>query len=247
MTKQSVRKAKLFIKGLKDPIIMSEEKGMVATRIIQGKEDDLQYGNLSSTSAVTLYDEQNKMLWSGIKGDMRYVEYFTDKKEIVVSREDLSSFGQMIEPYLVAKGNEDYNELVSKLANDIAKPKKTSVYSPAVMNKIKIIREKNLNEVDIKIEASKIADEHFIGMLTQKGENRFLQDRGAIRICKDGNIAIKKNVLTGDIPYEKYKNLISLWLSEKESKSFGIERQIEGYEDLVKQVHVDNEPDTSNW
>lgn len=191
-----MKRAKLIIKGLKEPIFISEQDGLHARSLVEDSE----------VSPLQILRVGN---WSGPKSEIRYV-FFENETELDevdtrhFSDNEMEDFKEQIEPFTVQKDDEEYKSRL-ELFLEAVKDQKGVHMLPRMKEAVERILEGNLSEEEIKKEAQKYVDDNFVGKLTIRGELRFLEQKKAIRLYENGT----SHVLLNNDKKSLYKELSS--------------------------------------
>lgn len=176
-----MKRAKLIIKGMKEPIFVSESDGLHARSIVEDSE-------ISLSQVVRVGN------WSGAKSEIRYV-FFEEEKdynEIDTSNFtdiEMDEFKKQISPFTIQRGDEEYEKRVD-LFIDGVKSQKGTYMPPYMKDTVLALKEKHLQDDDLRIEAENYVNRNLVGKLTKKGELKFLESRKAIRVYDDGTFHI---------------------------------------------------------
>lgn len=171
-----MKTAKLFIKGMREPLNLTEQQGLQAKAF---KEN------------ISLQDDETveiRNIWTGDKGDIRYVVFdtspeYNERKKF--SNNDLKEFGKELKPYLLKEDDDEFNYLVEETIKDI-KSNKQFICSQETMARIEQIRDLHLSDDDLLEKAKELVRVNYVGKLTKKGEMRYLVDMNVIKITEDG-------------------------------------------------------------
>lgn len=225
-----MKKAKLYLKGVRTPLELTEEQGLKAKLV---KEDP----TILNSTNVTLADG----LWTGEKGDIRYIMF-----ETVVDYKDsnnftsyeLKEFEKELESYLLTKEDAEFKDLVDGLVKDIVDNRQL-FYSTEMLAEILAIRELHLKEADIFKRAEKLILKGYVGTLTKKGELKFLEDRLLIKIHDDGkDFSVIKNS-DNSIPYNAMNQKLSEYHSYKGRITYAKQMDVKHLEEMAERVGVD--------
>jgi len=128
--------AKLFIRGSRDPLEITEEQGKKANQIKKGEGE---YAGLTDKDTISIGD-----IWTGEKGDLRYVKFegSIDKVEKVYSSKELFSFAEEIKPYCIQEGDDDFKRWVDLLVNNILDVKSKMFWNRELKNLLIGVRNK---------------------------------------------------------------------------------------------------------
>jgi len=226
--------ALLYIKGLNQPISLTEEEGRMAKEV---RENDSKY---PPGTKVDLG------VWSGNKEDMKYVVFekntYANTQKQYYSYHELREFEKEIEPYFIKRGDVEYNSLVALICKDILGDGQI-IWSQKLVNIINELRAKNITSEQAQVEAEGIVDKYFVGKLFKDGETRFFVDNKAIRVDDFGNKIVLINRATGESPYTELNQKITEWREMKNRNEEGEEAKLQQYEDLVQQISVNHQND----
>ncbi len=106
--------AKLYIRGVREPIELTEEQGRKADKIKKGEGE---FASLGDKDTISIGD-----MWTGEKGDLRYIKF--DKviepvQETAFSAKEMFDFEREISPYFVKDGDDEFKRFVNLYINDI--------------------------------------------------------------------------------------------------------------------------------
>ena len=227
-----MKKAKLYLKGKREPIELTEEQGLKAKAV---KEDS----TILNSENVSLADG----LWTGEKGDIRYVmfevvpEY---NKFTKFTSQELEDFEQELNPYFLKESDNEFMDLVNNLVNDIMINRKM-FYSKKTTKQINLIKDLHLKEEDIREKAKEIIHEGYVGILTRKGEERFLVDKGLIKLDPERNdFAVIQNS-DKSIPFNDMNRKLSEYYDYKGRIAYAEQMDVKHLEEMAAQVGVNEE------
>ncbi len=228
-----MKRAKLIIKGLREPIFISEKDGMHARSLVEDSDID-------NTQVVRIGN------WSGPKSEIRYIffENESDLDEIdkrYFTDSEMDKFREQISHYLLRKGDKEYEEYLKYFIERV-KDQRCMYLPPAMKDAVTSLNECELSDEEMIKEAEKYVDDNLVGKLTKKGELEFLEKNRAIRIYSNGtyHVLVDSNK---ESPYTKlslklheYSKINSALLSGRASdrKELDILSQTMSVPDFIK-------------
>jgi len=223
--------AKLFIKGMRVPLELTENQGLQAKSI---KEDI----NILNSETVDIGDT-----WTGEKGDIRFIifenvaEY---KDESKFSNQELRDFEEELRPYFLKETDSEFMDLVNSLVKDIIADRKMFC-STEMLKQIKIIRDLHLKEEDIIEKAKEMIRDKYIGTLTKTGEMRYLIDKRVIKMNDDGkDFSVIQNS-DKTIPYNDLNNKLCEYSDYKSRIAYAKQMDVKRLEETAEQMGVESE------
>jgi len=223
-----MRIAKLFIKGMRAPLELTEAQGIHAKSI---KE------NIAILDSATVDIGE---VWTGDKADMRYIIFETIaeyKDSNRFSNQELRDFEEELKPYFLKEEDDEFKKLVDDLVEDIKNAKKL-FYSVDTKAKILAIRELHLKEEDIIEKAKEIIRKGYIGTITKKGEMKYLVDKQVIKMNEDGRDFSVIQLDDKTVPYNDMNNKLSEYNDYKGRVSYAKKMDTKHLEEMAEQVGV---------
>ncbi len=223
--------AKLFIKGMRVPLELTENQGLQAKSI---KED----GNILDSETVDIGD-----IWTGEKGDIRFVvfEIIAEYKDgDKFDNQELKEFEEELRPYFLKEEDNEFMDLVNCLVKDIVTDRKMFC-SEEMLKRIKTIRELHLDEEGIVEKAKEIIRKGYIRTLTKKGELRFLVDKHMIKMDGNGNSFSVIQNSDNSIPYNDMNQKLSEYHNFKGRVAYAKQMDVKRLEETAEQMGVEGE------
>lgn len=229
-----MRKAKLFIKGSREPIEITEEQGRKADQIKRG---DGEFAGLSDKDTISIGN-----VWTGEKGDLRYVKFdnfIEHAEEKQYSPKELFQFEEEIKPYFIIEGDDEYNEWVEKFTKEITILDSSLFYSNSTVELLLSVRSKfkepEANRDEIVKEVEKIVKSKIVGTLSGNGECRYLVDKHAIQMNEDDDFTVLRHT-DGSVPYGELINKINKYKEWKARREYASGREMEKYAEMAGEL-----------
>lgn len=228
-----MRAARLFIKGLKDPMELTEKEGEQINVIL--KDDTVKNSQRVVVAGTPIP-----------KGEMRYVMFYKldeKKSEVQFDEKDLLDMQTQLEPYFLKREDEEYTRLYKRLVEDVQAVKEPSFYTWPVLERLKALRAKrdgNMESIEMQVED--IMEKHFIGHLFQSGEQRFLKDKKAIVVYDDGSEAMVQ-LKDGSLPGVSILRQLDAWKVMKARKEYGRVQELKQLQELAGSMGVPEFPE----
>lgn len=228
-----MKRNKLFIRSDREPIMIDDGE----LEYIQGV---LMNPSIKPDDTVSIGS------WTGIRKDIKGVRPFkTDddtptRRERTYSDVELYEFQKELAPFLLKKGDGEYEEKVEKIILEIkgeAKP----YWSKGLADKIILLRTRQLGDAEIRREAELLVDEFFVGRLSRKGENKYLVSKRAIRIDATGNIVVLKNPTDDSIPYNVLSKKLNDYYWYISRKDYAKKMEAQELDDLAESMTLPDE------
>lgn len=222
--------SKLFIRGLKDPIIINEAQAREARSVLEDV-------TIAPTERIGIGE-----LWTGYKSDMRYVitekdDYSYSKDTRKYSDQELNLFEKELSPYLLKEGDPKFNELVEQMIQDV-KSEKPQFVTSSVLGKINYIKAKNMNDEEVRNEVVEYISNTCVGSLYKDGEINFLLSKKAITVDSHNVISIVREK-SGYIPYEELSKKLSEYKQYKGRKAYAEKKALEQLDELAGSMRID--------
>ena len=229
-----MRTAKLFVKGIREPIELTEEQGDKAKKV----KDDT---SIDDSQTVSIADGR----WTGEKKDIRYI-IFEEKTERVEATEyspkEMFDFEEELKIYCIKIGDNEYKRFVNVFVKGILDKKENLFWSSTTKNALlsarkivmKIEKESERNDVARK-EAEKIVKLRLVGILTKKGEQEYLIEQKAIRVEEGGGFVVLKHP-DGSVPFSILNNKLSKYSDWKSRREYASGKEMEGYAEMSGHV-----------
>ena len=229
--------AKLFIRGIREPIELTEEQGRKANQIKRGEGE---FKDLGDKDTISIGD-----VWTGEKGDLRYVKFekvFKKTEETAYSSKEFFDFEKEIKSYCVKEEDDEYKSFVTLFTNEILDVNSKMFWTLTTRNSILNAREivskitkDNERKNKAKEEAEKIAKNRILGTFSQKGQYKYLVDQKAIVMKGNGFIILQHQ--DGSTLFDKLNHKIGKYLDWKSRKEYASDKEMETYAEMAGEIN----------
>lgn len=234
--------ARVYVRAMKEPLLLDEGKGkqiqnilfddgiknsdIVETENWVGKKEDIRGVKFGLASFEELKRMENEKY-----GDM------PEAQEKIYTDMEIIEFQKELQPYMMKKGDEDYNKIIQILFENV-KGQSKLFWSKILTEKINALSGRHLKDEDIQKEIENLMDEFFVGRLTNGGEDRYLFAKKVIKL----NEYKQRIVLRYDnkVPFVALDNKLSAYKSYIGRKEYGMRMQMEQLDDLAIQKKVES-------
>ena len=228
-----MRTAKLFIRGSKEPIEITEEQGIKANQIKRGEGE---FAELTDKDTISIGD-----VWTGERGDLRYIkfEHIAEKaEERIYSSKEMFEFEEELQPYFIQEGDDEFEKWVNRFVEQILGTDEKLFWGEAIKNMILESR-KVVNEItednekkDKTIEsAERIVKANVVGMLSRDGEERYLEEQKVIKRYDNGSYAVIQK-LDGSVPYTETSYKLTKYKEWKSRREYASGKELESYDEM---------------
>jgi len=216
--------AKLIIKGLREPIELTEEQGRKAQKI---KNAEGEYATLPDDTTIDIGGK-----WTGERRDIRYIILESARDpyasgENQYSKEELEEFQIELEPYFMEYEDKEFNSIVEHYIDLVVDKKSKIILTAFTKERLLTIRKTYVDDLtkdneDIKKEIQKLVKERRVGKLSKAGEYRFLRDKNAITLDEKDELkaVFAKEYTELSSKLSQYQDMVSIseFVSDKQAQ-----------------------------